>query len=89
MECRAQAWAPTVVDPELTLTSTASVIVLSRTGACRRVVVPSPTWPASLRPQHETPPRKCRMQALSSPTETFTASLMLATWVICEAVFAR
>jgi len=56
--------------------STASMIVVSRTGPWRRVVVPSPTCPTSLRPQHDTLPRRCSTQAASSPTETFTASLM-------------
>lgn len=46
------------------------VDVPTRTGAVRCVVVPSPTWPEPLFPQHHSEPSVCSPQVWSKPAAT-------------------
>src|SRR5439155_12116393 len=60
----AQVWPPLASSAATPLASPETA-----TGVWRSVVVPSPSWPSALRPQHLTPPALVSAQVWKSPAE--------------------
>jgi len=68
--------------PAATATAPANLVpmrVVTATGVELGVVVPSPSWPSSLPPQHPTVPSESSAQACSRPAEIATAPVRVGT----------